>query len=43
MKPTSDRRKAVLKLAKTLEMLSTAMIGYESDSDSERGSFRLSY
>jgi hypothetical protein len=42
MKPTSDRRKAVLKLAKTLEMLSTAMIDNDSDSDSDSrlGSFR---
>ena len=42
-KPKSDRREAVLKLAKTVEMLSSAMIGDDSDSGSERGSFRLSY
>lgn len=42
-KPKSDRREAVLKLAKTVEMLSSAMIDNDSDSDSERGSFRLSY
>jgi len=40
MKPTSDRRKAVLKLAKTLEMLSTAMIGDDHAADSRLGSFR---
>jgi hypothetical protein len=39
MKPTSDRRKAVLKLAKTLEMLSTAMIGDDHAADSRLGSF----
>ena len=42
-KPKSDRREAVLKLAKTVEMLSSAMIDNDSDSDSQRGSFRLSY
>jgi hypothetical protein len=42
-KPKSDRRKAVLKLAKTVENLSIAMIGHDSDSDSERGSFSASY
>ena len=39
MKPTSDRRKAVLKLAKTLEELSFAMIGNDSEADSRLGSF----
>jgi|LakMenE18May11ns_1017448.scaffolds.fasta_scaffold9920740_2 hypothetical protein len=39
MKPTSDRRKAVLKLAKTLEELSFAMIGDDSEADSRLGSF----
>jgi len=39
MKPTSDRRQAVLKLAKTLEVLSTAMIGDDPAADSRLGSF----
>lgn len=39
MKPTSDRRQAVLKLAKTLEVLSTAMIVDDPAADSRLGSF----
>lgn len=39
MKPTSDRRQAVLKLARTLEDLSLAMISDDSEADSRLGSF----